>query len=124
MRPFGQAVMSRIAKADGKISPESASGRSGEDSPVKAMTAFVESCVETITGSAELAQRHAHARHTPTFKKLLRALKDKKNILISTHRYPDPDALASGWALCLLLESKMPEATISMSVRDQAAGGL
>ena len=86
------------------------------------MTAFVESCVETVAGSAQSAARHA--RHRPHFRKLLRVLHDKQHILITTHRYPDPDALASGWALCLLLQEKLPHAVITMSCRDQLAAGI
>ena len=86
------------------------------------MTAFLESCVEKVAGSAEAAERHARSR--PTFRRLLRALQGKKNILITTHRHPDPDALASGWALCLLLQEKLPEATLTMSVRDMPEGGV
>jgi len=86
------------------------------------MTAFVESCVETVAGSAQAVERRA--RNRPNFRKLLRRLRDKRNILITTHRYPDPDALASGWALCLLLGAKLPGATLTMSIRDQLMGGV
>ena len=51
-------------------------------------------------------------------------LEGKKNILVTTHRHPDPDALASGWALCLLLQEKLPEATLTMSVKDMPEGGV
>jgi nanoRNase/pAp phosphatase (c-di-AMP/oligoRNAs hydrolase) len=78
--------------------------------------------VEKVAGSAEAAERHA--RNQPTFGKLLRLLRNKRNILVTTHRHPDPDALASGWALCLLLREKLPEATLTMSVRDLTAGGV
>jgi nanoRNase/pAp phosphatase (c-di-AMP/oligoRNAs hydrolase) len=111
--------MSRIAKADASLSPQGAGGDSAEK---KDMTAFLESCVEKVAGSAEAAERHA--RSQPTFRKLLRALQEKKNILVTTHRHPDPDALASGWALCLLLEEELPEAKLTMSVRDMPEGGV
>jgi nanoRNase/pAp phosphatase (c-di-AMP/oligoRNAs hydrolase) len=88
----------------------------------KPMTAFVESCVETVAGSAQAAQRHARKR--PTFRKLLKLLTDKKNILITTHRHPDPDALASAWALCLLLGEKLPGAAVTMSITDKLSGGI
>ena len=57
------------------------------------MTAFVESCVETVAGSAHAAERRA--RHRPRAAKLMQLLADKKNILVTTHIHPDPDALAS-----------------------------
>ena len=86
------------------------------------MTAFVDSCVETVSGSAQAAARHARGR--PRFRRLLRLLQDKQNILVTTHRYPDPDALASGWALCLLLEAQLPGAAITMSIKGAIAGGV
>jgi nanoRNase/pAp phosphatase (c-di-AMP/oligoRNAs hydrolase) len=105
--------MSRIYKADAKVS--AASGG-------KSMTAFVDSCVETVADSAQAAERRS--RHRPRFRKLLRLLRDKKNILVTTHRFPDPDALASSWALYLLLTDKIPGASITLSVKDQLSGGV
>src|SRR5258705_3749014 len=76
------------ARAD--TSPESASR----------MTSFVESCVETVAGSAVAVARqtrgHPHAR------KLLKLLTDKKNILITAHEHPDPDAFGAALSLCTL----------------------
>jgi nanoRNase/pAp phosphatase (c-di-AMP/oligoRNAs hydrolase) len=86
------------------------------------MTAFVEACVETVAGSAVAAERNARGR--PRFRRLLRLLTGKKNILVSTHRYPDPDALASAWALCTLLSARLPGANVSMSIKDQVVGGV
>lgn len=86
------------------------------------MTAFVEACVETVAGSAVAAERKARGR--PRFRRLLRLLTGKKNILVTTHRYPDPDALASAWALCTLLSAKLPGASVSMSIKDHVAGGV
>ena len=114
--------MSRIIKADARMSPDSTDGGAAGNPPGKEMTAFLESCVEKVAGSAEAAERHA--RNRPSFRRLLRALQGKKNILITTHRHPDPDGLASGWALCLLLQEKMPGATLTMSVRDMPEGGV
>ncbi|HEX4053514.1 MAG TPA: DHH family phosphoesterase [Tepidisphaeraceae bacterium] len=114
--------MSPISNADSKMlaagSDRGVSAASNENT----VTAFVESCVETVAGSAQAAERRARGR--PRFGKLLRLLHDKRNILVTTHRYPDPDALASGWALCLLLTAKLPDATITMSVKDQISGGM
>ncbi|MGA3065293.1 MAG: DHH family phosphoesterase [Tepidisphaeraceae bacterium] len=85
-------------------------------------TAFVESCVETVAGSAVAAERQA--RHRPRFGKLLKLLADKRNILVTTHLYPDPDALASAWGLRTLLEARLPGANISMSVKSPIGGGV
>lgn len=86
------------------------------------MTAFVESCVETIAGSAVAVERGSRGR--PRARRLLRLLADKKNILVTTHQHPDPDALASSLALCALLEMKLPEAKVSMSIKGRIAGGV
>lgn len=86
------------------------------------MASFVESCVQTVAGSAgavvRLARKHPRAR------KLLRVLADKKNILITTHEHPDPDALASTLGLCTLLGATLKGAAISMSLKGQIGGGL
>jgi nanoRNase/pAp phosphatase (c-di-AMP/oligoRNAs hydrolase) len=86
------------------------------------MTAFVESCVVTAAGSAAAAARKSRGR--PRAAKLLSLLANKKNILVTTHLHPDPDALASGVAMMTLLSQKLPEATVSMSVKGQMAGGI
>jgi nanoRNase/pAp phosphatase (c-di-AMP/oligoRNAs hydrolase) len=113
--------MSRDFKADGKMSERGSAPARGASESAR-MTAFVESCVGTAADSAVAAERTARGR--PHFRKLLRALKDKKNILVSTHRYPDPDALASGWALCSLLSAHLPNATVRMSVNGEVGGGI
>jgi nanoRNase/pAp phosphatase (c-di-AMP/oligoRNAs hydrolase) len=114
--------MCAVANADSKTRASGSDRGALSASNGKAMTAFVESCVETVAGSAQAAERHARGR--PRFGKLLRLLHGKRNVLVTTHRYPDPDALASGWALCLLLESQLPDASITMSVKDQISGGV
>ncbi len=86
------------------------------------MTAFVESCVVTAADSAAAAVRKLRGR--PHASKLLRLLAHKKNILITTHRHPDPDALASGVAMMALLSQKLPASVVSMSVKGQMASGL
>ena len=86
------------------------------------MTAFVESCVGTVAGSAEAAERRARGR--PRAAKLLKVLADKKNILVTTHLHPDPDALASAQGLCVLLEQKLKGAAISMSIKGRIGGGI
>jgi nanoRNase/pAp phosphatase (c-di-AMP/oligoRNAs hydrolase) len=114
--------MSGIPNADSKMLAAGAAAAPATGSDRKAMTAFVDSCVETVSGSAQAAARHARGR--PRFRKLLRLLQGKQNILVTTHRYPDPDALASGWALCLLLEAQLPDAVITMSIKDSINGGV
>ena len=66
------------------------------------MTSFVESCVETVAGSA-VAVAAAHPRR-PHARKLLNALAGKTNILITTHEHPDPDAFGAALGLCTLLD--------------------
>lgn len=88
------------------------------------MTAFVESCVETVAGSAHAAERRARGRGRPRAANLLRRLKDKKNILITTHEHPDPDALASGHGLLRLLEHVLPTARLSMAIKGRVGGGI
>lgn len=86
------------------------------------MTAFVESCVDTITGSAVAAERNARGR--PRAAKLLKLLADKKHILVTTHVHPDPDALASAAALTTLIEQKLKGVKVSMSIKGRVGGGL
>jgi nanoRNase/pAp phosphatase (c-di-AMP/oligoRNAs hydrolase) len=86
------------------------------------MTSFVESCVETAAGSAVSVERRWRDR--PRAKRLLRVLQDKKNILLTTHQQPDPDALASSLALGRLLRQKLPQASISLSIKGEVPGGL
>lgn len=86
------------------------------------MTAFVESCVNAVTGSVVAAERRS--RHRPRARQLLRVLAGKKNVLITTHLHPDPDAIASCLALCTLLTLKLPGAKFSVSVTGKIGGGL
>lgn len=86
------------------------------------MTAFVESCVETVADSAKGVERRT--RRHPKARQLLRLLADKHNILITTHKYPDPDALASSLALCKLLSKRLPDAKVSVSIKGRIVGGM
>jgi nanoRNase/pAp phosphatase (c-di-AMP/oligoRNAs hydrolase) len=88
----------------------------------QAATAFVESCLETVAGSAVAAELKARGR--PRAKRLLKVLADKKNILITTHLHPDPDALGSSHGLLKLLRKRLPKAKISMSIKGNVAGGV
>src|SRR5688500_12200077 len=87
-----------------------------------ATTAFVESCLETVAGSAVAAERRA--RKQPRARALLDLLADKKNVLITTHQHPDPDALASGLAMCNLLSTKLKGAKVTMSIKGRIGGGI
>src|SRR5580704_9094729 len=86
------------------------------------MTAFVESCVGTVVDSAVAAERRAKGK--PRAEKLLRLLKDKKNILVTAHEHPDPDALASSLGLTRLLEEKLPGTKVTISLKGRVGGGL
>jgi nanoRNase/pAp phosphatase (c-di-AMP/oligoRNAs hydrolase) len=85
-------------------------------------TAFIESCVQTAADRAAVV--HRGARGKPRARKLLRVLEGKKNILITTHRHPDPDALASSMALRALLSAKLKDARISLSIKGNIGGGI
>jgi nanoRNase/pAp phosphatase (c-di-AMP/oligoRNAs hydrolase) len=86
------------------------------------MTAFVESCLETVADSAVAAERKSRGR--PRARRLLHVLEHKKNILVTTHLHPDPDALASCLGLMHLLRAKLPHADVSMSIKGQLTGGI
>ena len=87
-----------------------------------AATAFVESCLETVAGSAVAAELKSRGR--PRGRKLLRLLEHKKNILITTHLHPDPDALGSSHALLHLLRKRLPNSKVSMSIKGRIGGGV
>src|SRR5215212_2393861 len=87
------------------------------------MTAFVESCAKTVTGSAKAVARRSH-RH-PKAVQLIRLLSNKKRILITTHAHPDPDALASCQALQALLVHNLDKgAEVKISFKGGIGGGL
>src|SRR5687768_16133760 len=86
------------------------------------MTAFVEQCTKTAGSKAAAAARRSRGR--PRAKQLLRALADRKKILITTHEHPDPDALASCVALRTLLNERLPTAQVSVAIKGDFGGGL
>src|SRR5262245_59729726 len=86
------------------------------------MTAFVESCVGTAAESAVAVERKARGR--PRAKRLLRLLAGKKNILVTTHQHPDPDALASSLGMSALLSTHLKDAKVTISIKGQMSGGL
>ena len=95
------------------------------------MTAFVDSCVQTLAGSAVAAERRS--RGQARARQLLKALAGKKRILVTTHIHPDPDALGSAVALAHLLTQRLgtradksddPPATITLAVKGRMGGGV
>src|SRR5207248_11227360 len=88
---------------------------------LRPMTAFVESCVETIADSAHQVEKRARGK--PRAKHLLKTLADKRNILITTHRHPDPDAMASSLALSTLIKQKLPGINVDVSIKGNIVGG-
>lgn len=86
------------------------------------MTAFVESCVETVTGSARQAERRARGK--PRARQLMRLLAAKKNVLLTTHRHPDPDALASCLAMRALLNHQLKEAKVTIAIKGNIGLGI
>jgi nanoRNase/pAp phosphatase (c-di-AMP/oligoRNAs hydrolase) len=86
------------------------------------MTAFVESCVGTVSSSAVAVARRSRGR--PHARALMKLLADKKNILITTHEHADPDAFASTLALCTLLTAKLPHAKVTASAKGRIGGGI
>jgi nanoRNase/pAp phosphatase (c-di-AMP/oligoRNAs hydrolase) len=86
------------------------------------MTAFVESCAKAAAGSAAAVARRSRGR--PKARQLLRVLADKKKILITTHPFADPDAIASCQALCTLLAQKLPAAEVKVSLKGGVGGGM
>ena len=87
------------------------------------MTAFVTSCVETVSGSAAAAERRARGR--PRARRLLKLLEGKRNVLVTTHEHPDPDALASIHAIRALLQAKLPSGTrVTTSIKGRMGGGV
>lgn len=87
------------------------------------MTAFVDACVGTVTGSARAVARRAKGK--PRAKQLLRALADKKHILVTTHQHADPDAVASSLALRHLLGSRLKSAQVQTAIKgNNMAGGV
>jgi nanoRNase/pAp phosphatase (c-di-AMP/oligoRNAs hydrolase) len=86
------------------------------------MTSFVESCVETVAGSAVAVERRTHGKAHA--RKLLKVLAEKTNILVTTHEHPDPDAFGAALSLCTLLTQKLPNAKVSVSLKGKVGGGM
>jgi nanoRNase/pAp phosphatase (c-di-AMP/oligoRNAs hydrolase) len=86
------------------------------------MSAFVDSYLETVTGSVSKVSRSSRQRNRG--KKLMKLLADKKNVLVTSHMHPDPDALASSLAMTVLLTHKLPHAKVTMSIKGPVKGGV
>ena len=78
--------------------------------------------METAADGAKEAARQGRGR--PQAAKLLKVLRDKKRILVTCHRHPDPDALGAGLSLAHLLARMLPEAKVEMAVKGTLGGGI
>jgi nanoRNase/pAp phosphatase (c-di-AMP/oligoRNAs hydrolase) len=92
-----------------------------------AMTAFVDSCVQTLTGTAGAVERRSRGR--PRARRLLKTLAGKQNILVTTHMHPDPDALGSAMGLCVLLTRRLgaeggPKPVVTLAAKGRVGGGV
>jgi nanoRNase/pAp phosphatase (c-di-AMP/oligoRNAs hydrolase) len=122
--PSAPTLLSRGAAADGApggYRSPSAIARAAIEEQQHGMTAFVESCLQTAAGSAVAVERRS--RRHPRARRLIKFLGDKKNILITTHQFPDPDALASSIALARLLRAKLKDAKVQVSIKGKIGGG-
>ena len=86
------------------------------------MTAFVESCLKPVAGSAQKAEKKARGK--PRAAKLVKLLHDKKHVLITTHEHPDPDALASAVGLSTLLQTVLKNSKVTVSIKGTISGGV
>jgi nanoRNase/pAp phosphatase (c-di-AMP/oligoRNAs hydrolase) len=94
------------------------------------MTSFVETCVQTLAGTAVAVERHS--RGLPRARRLLKVLAGKRNILVTTHIHPDPDALGSAMAMTVLLDRRLgaaahdgqPPPRITLGARGRIGGGV
>jgi nanoRNase/pAp phosphatase (c-di-AMP/oligoRNAs hydrolase) len=93
-----------------------------KDAAKSPMNTFVASCVNTVAGSAVAVQRQS--QHHPRFARLLKLLAGKRNVLVTTHQHPDPDALASAHAMVILLSGRLKDANVAMAIKGQIGGGL
>ena len=110
------------ASADEPRAGVAAAGEVARRGTGRALTTFVESCVGTVAGSAVAAEKQSRGR--PKIRRLLHLLKGKKNLLVTTHLHPDPDALASTTALTHLLRQVLPHAKVTLSIKGQFGGGI
>lgn len=71
------------------------------------------------------------SRGRPRGRQLLSTLKDARHVLVSCHRYPDPDALGSAAAMQYLLRDRLPHVagangppTVEFAVQGDVGGGI
>src|SRR4051812_48269657 len=91
------------------------------------MTAFVESCVQTLAGTAVAVERHGGRQRRA--RRLLRTLAGKRNVLVTTHIHPDPDALGSAMGMCILLKRRLDnqpgeKAKVTLAAKGRIGGGV
>lgn len=72
----------------------------------------------TVSVVVKKSRRRSRARQ------LIKVLTGKKNILITAHRFADPDAIAAATALNVLLTARLPQAHTQVTFRGSIAGGL
>ncbi|QOV90531.1 DHH family phosphoesterase [Humisphaera borealis] len=82
--------------------------------------------MQTLAGSASAAERRSRAR--PRAGKFLRVLATRRNILVTTHIHPDPDALGSAVALAYLLSKCLgmtqDRPSITLAAKGRIGGGI
>src|SRR5690349_13038665 len=89
------------------------------------MTAFVDSCVQTLAPVVVAAERRTGGRSHA--RRLLKALAGKRHVLITTHMHPDPDALGSAMAMAVLLERRLGGpggAVVTLATKGRSGGGI
>jgi len=86
------------------------------------MTDFVTSVVDAAQTSARSVAKRTRGK--PTARRLLKSLEGKKRILVTSHVWPDPDAIASAMAMCTLLRSQLPGSQVDMSIKGDVAVGI
>lgn len=72
--------------------------------------------------SAQAANRRSRQRRCAH--RLIKHLKPFKNILITAHTHPDPDALATSEAMRVLLERCLPGVKIQVRFKGSVGGGI
>lgn len=80
------------------------------------MTRFVDSCLDTMSNTAHEVQKKVR----PRARKMLHALTGKKNLLITTHIHPDPDAAGSCLGIQKLLENTLPDTRKTIRFKGQS----
>jgi nanoRNase/pAp phosphatase (c-di-AMP/oligoRNAs hydrolase) len=85
-------------------------------------SAFITSCVGATAGPVKRVDQRTWRR--PRAQQLLKHLRGKQRILVTTHEHPDPDALASAIGLSYLLEQLLPDVSVTTSFKGRLGGGL